>query len=775
MRSFFTTIVLILSVHMLAQPSISGRVLDGDSNPLPGAIVHLVEEGQHVPTDTQGYFTITTDRATFTLSVEMLGYLTDVREVKRDGNTPLSIVLVTDTKLLDDVIVIGLRASERTPMSYSEIDAADIKTRNLGQDLPIMMNYMTSVVTTTDAGAGVGYTGIRVRGSDATRVNVTINGIPYNDAESQGTFWVNLPDFSSSVGSIQLQRGVGTSTNGSGAFGASLNILTEGLDTEPGGTLSNSFGSFGTRKHTLEYNTGLINEHVAISGRLSRIASDGYVDRARSDLSSYYLQGTYTSDNTSIKALMFGGREETYQAWYGIDSTTLADARTTNFAGYYVDAFGEEQFYDNEVDNYAQDHYQLHVNHKLAESLTLNLAGHYTYGRGYFEQYKDDASLTEHGIAPIVFTDSLVISESDLIRRRWLDNDYYGGTAGLHFENDIWRADLGGGAHIYRGDHYGEVIWSRLAGDSEVRDRYYDNYGDKDEYHGFIKVERKLTENLYGFLDLQFRSVSYDAVLVGDILVDEQYGFFNPKAGLSYELDKGLLYASFARAHREPNRTDFENGSPEPEQLDDFELGYRMKGPKSALNVNGFYMRYQDQLVLTGQLDDVGNAIRDNIGESYRLGLEIEARLRLTKRLDWAPNLTLSSNRNLDFKFASGDTPESFGDTRISFSPDLIAGSKLQYQMNDQLQLAFLSKYVGEQYMSNIEAPTSLLEAYFVNDVNLSYELGSSKVFRSARIDILVNNVFDAQYVSNGYWGPGFSGFYPQAGINFLAGLSLDF
>lgn len=771
-RIFYCLVLLVFSLGMNAQSILNGSVVDERSKPLEGATIQVGE--RTTISDQQGRFELELQDGEYALSIAYIGKQLFEERIRINGPTKRTFTMISDGIILDEVMIKGIRADERTPMAYTTIDKKDIENRNLGQDIPILLNYQPSVVTTSDAGAGIGYTGIRVRGSDATRVNVTINGIPYNDSESQGTFWVNLPDFSSSLENAQLQRGVGTSTNGSGAFGASLNLLTQGVDAEAGGSINNSFGSFNSRKHTLLLNTGKLNENISLSGRLSRIKSDGYIDRATSDLTSYYLQAAYVDDKTIVKALAFGGKEITYQAWYGIDAETLMTDRTTNFAGAYTDDKGNLEFYDNEVDNYQQDHYQLLYNRTISEHLSLNIAGHYTWGRGYFEQYKEDEQLIDYGLSPVMI-DSIQVAESDLIRRRWLDNDFYGFTSSLNYKKDDLNLILGGAWNQYRGDHFGEVIWARFASDGEIRERYYDNIGDKDDAHIYLKMNKVISDDWYLFADLQLRGVGYRATGVSEQPVEDDFLFFNPKLGLTYDLGESDLYASYARAAREPNRTDYENGNPVPEKLDDIELGWRMNSKDLSLNVNMYYMFYTDQLVLTGALDDVGAPIRENIGRSYRAGIEFVASIVLNDKLSVHPNFTLSRNKNIDFQFENENGLASLGDTEIGFSPSVVGANAISYQLFDDFKIELLTKYVGEQFMGNAEAPESILEDYLINDISLSYSIDADKAFKRVVFNLLVNNVLDEEYISNGYWGPGFVGYYPQAGINFLAGVNLEF
>ena len=673
----------------------------------------------------------------------------------------------TKVNQLDEVLVSAVRVTSKTPVSFSNLTKNEIKSRNLGQDIPILMNYLPSVVTTSDAGNGVGYTGIRVRGSDATRVNVTINGIPYNDSESHGTYWVNMPDFASSLESIQLQRGVGTSTNGAGAFGASLNMLTDSYAKKATGEISNSIGSFNTHKHTVKFSTGLMNDHFEIAGRLSTLKTDGYIDRASSDLKSYFLQGTYVGKTTLIKALAFGGKEKTYQSWNGTDAETLNSDRTFNSAGIFTDESGQTRFYDNETDNYQQDHYQLHWNEKLNEKWSTNLAFHYTKGKGFYENYKEDADFSDYGLLPLG-----PVVTTDLIRQKWLDNDFYGTTFSANYKEEKLDVIFGGGYNKYEGAHFGKVIWARFASQSELGDHYYDDFATKTDGTVFAKVNYQISEKISLFGDLQLRNVHYKANSYDTGLVNDSFNFFNPKAGLNYTVnDKSTLYLSYARANREPNRTDYEGGNAKPEKLNDFELGWRFAGDKVKFNSNVYYMAYKDQLILTGKLDDVGSPIRANSEKSYRLGLEVDATISLSEEFIVRPNFTLSSNKNIDLAVEG----ENYGTTDIAYSPSVIVGNILVYSPVDNLHISWLQKLVGKQYMNNIELPAAKLADYFVTDLNIAYEIKPKSVFNSIVITGLVNNFLDKKYVSNGYMWDVYPYYYPQAGINFLAGLTLKF
>ena len=699
----------------------------------------------------------------------------------------------TKIQALEQVYLNGVRVRADSPITHSNLTKQDLAKRNLGQDIPVLLNYLPGVVTTSDAGAGVGYTGIRVRGSDATRVNVTINGIPYNDSESQGTFWVNLPDFASSIESLQLQRGVGSSTNGSGSFGASLNIDTDRSSKEAYAQIANSYGSFDTRKHSVKFSTGLLNDRVEISGRVSNITSDGYIDRASSDLKSYFLQGSYKTDNTFIKALVFGGREVTYQSWFGIDEQTLNTNPTFNPAGMYSDEDGTVRFHQNQVDDYDQDHYQLIWNERYNNNWSTSATLNYTKGSGFFEEYKEDASLDFHGLLPITI-DGETSAESDLVRRRWLENNFYALSANAHYKDENWDTTTGVFYSYYKGLHFGEVIWATNFTGPNLGDRYYSGTGDKHEFTTFSKASYKINNSWSVFGDLQMRIVNYKtAGLTSDkvnMIVDEQYEFFNPKFGASYSLNQGnQLYISYGRASREPRRSDFEQGVFTPEILDDYELGWRFTGENNTLSANLYYMDYKDQLVLTGQLDDSGGFIRETSGKSYRAGLEVEGDFRVLQQLHVRPNIALSSNKNKDYTTSRDGELVNLGTTNISFSPSFIAGNSIDYSPTQNLQIALLSKYVGEQYLGNIDSQTSKLDAYFLNDFSVNYTITKLSFAKSLVLQGLVNNIFDVKYISNGYFytydddfsTPGTvttiegAGFYPQAGINFLVGATLTF
>ncbi len=788
------TIFLFLFVSTLANAqsfTLSGKVVNENNDYLPGATILVEEMKKGTSTDFDGQFSLSLPKGKYTIQISFIGYKSVSKEISLTKNDAIEFVLLPNSTVLEEVLVSAVRVKSNSPVTHSNLSKKEISKRNLGQDIPILLNYLPSVTTSSDAGAGIGYTYIRVRGSDGSRVNVTVNGIPYNDAESQGSFWVNMGDFASSTESLQLQRGVGTSTNGAGAFGASLNILTDAISEEAGGEISNSFGSFGTRKHTTKFTTGKINEHFEFAGRLSNVHSDGYVDRAFTDLKSYFLQGSFTDENTLIKALAFGGKEYTYQAWSGLDAAQLKEDRKQN-----------PYTYDNETDNYQQDHYQLHWNEKLNDNWSTNIGLNYTRGKGYFEQFKGEESAADFN--------NLIEEDSDVVVRRWLDNHFYVANFNATYKNDGLEIIGGMSYSNYTNDHFGEVIWgSDLSEGTSIRDQYYFSDAKKTDFSSFIKTTYKVTDQLTAFVDLQGRFVTYKTKgLTSDrdaINVDANFNFFNPKLGLTYALNNtNSFYASYAKANREPNRNDFEAGTTQHESLDDYELGWRLKNENIKLSTNVYYMNYRNQLVLTGALNDVGSPIRATSGKSYRLGLEIDADIRINDQFSIRPNVAISSNKNVDFNANINGDLVNLGNTPISNSPDVIAGNAFVFQPLKNLQFSLLSKYVGEQYMGNlggvianepaviyneISTNNEKLKSYFTSDFNVVYEVKTTKIFKAIVFSALINNIFNTKYVDRGYyytyddtWSDAGAtttldgaGYYPQATRNFLVGVTLKF
>ena len=703
-------------------------------------------------------------------------------------------------KVLNDVNVNALRATEKTPVAFTNISKSEIEKGNLGQDLPYIISLTPSVVTTSDAGAGVGYTGFRVRGSDPTRINVTINGIPLNDSESQGVWWVNMPDFSSSIESIQIQRGVGTSANGASAFGASVNLKTDGLKKNPYFTTSNSMGSFATLKNNIEFGTGLINNKFAFNGRVSKISSDGYIDRATSNLKSLYLQGTYFGASSVIKALVFTGHERTYQAWNGVPLNYLDENRTFN-----------PYTYKNEVDNYGQTHYQLHYSKQLSTETTVNVAAHFTHGEGYYEQEKIGEDFVDYGLENIILSDD-TISSTNLIRRKWLNNDFGGFTYSLNHQMGNLDLVLGGASNSYSGQHYGNIIWAEYASNGASNHQYYWNKAEKLDHNFYGKANYKYSDATNLYLDLQRRRVDY--IFEGydrNGVPSEQevsHVFFNPKIGLFHDLNQSQsIYVSFAVANKEPNRNDYvENKAdeyPSHETLYDTEVGYKQSGEKFSLGVNLYHMKYKNQLVLTGQINDVGAYRRANIDESYRKGIELEATYKLSDKMTWEGNMTLSENKIISHNeyvdnWDTGDQEKiDYENTDLAFSPTAIWASIFNYKVDKNISIDFISKYVGEQFIDNTSSDDRKLDDYLVNNLRLAYDW-DSKIFKTAKLTLQVNNLLDNKYVSNAWVyrfvsdgydpreydhyvnadserGYNMAAYFPEATRNYLLGLTLGF
>jgi iron complex outermembrane receptor protein len=703
---------------------------------------------------------------------------------------------------LQEVHINALRATPQTPMSYSNIGAQQLDEQNLGQDIPYMLSLTPSVVTTSDAGAGIGYTGFRVRGSDPTRINVTIDGIPLNDPESQGVWWVNMPDFTSSVEDIQIQRGVGTSTNGAGAFGASINLKTQSLRAKPYATTSNTIGSYSTLKNNVEFGTGLLADKFTLDGRLSRISSDGYIDRATSDLKSLYLSVAYYGTDEVLKLSIISGKEKTYQAWNGVPLSYLDNDSLRTYNSYT---------YENEIDNYWQDHYMLHYNKQLANSGTFNLGLHFTHGEGYYEQYKNGQDFADYGLNNVILGND-TLTETDLIRRKWLDNDFYG--AVFSYNNSLDKLDytLGGGWNTYDGRHYGVVRWAEYASNSQIDHIYYDNDGIKTDFNLYAKGLYQYSDDVTVYADLQHRQIDYSFLGKDENGAERNdtvnFEFFNPKFGAYYQIDdKSSAFASFAIANREPNRSDFVESSPNSrplhETLYDTEVGYKMEGSNFAFSATGYYMIYENQLILTGKINDVGAYTRENVDCSERKGLELEAGIKINPKWTWSANATFSENTIAHYtEYADnwdtwGQESKSYSNTTIAFSPDMIWSSQLDYQFKDNIEMQFISKYVDEQFIDNTSSDERKLDAYLVHHARLIWDI-ESDLFKAARLSLQVNNLLDEKYVNNawvyrfesdGYdprpddpyvtansdGGYDMAGYFPQAKRNFLIGLTLGF
>jgi iron complex outermembrane receptor protein len=837
-KKSLATLLFLFPAVLSAQFSIKGKVSNKSSHEsIAGATVNIQSTFIATQSKSDGSFEITDlKKGTYIIRTSFIGFLeqSDTVILNETNETNIAIELTESPVLMDEIIVSATRIDERTGVAFSELSKTQIEEQNLGQDLPYLLNQLPSVVTTSDAGAGVGYTGIRMRGVDATRLNVTINGIPVNDAESQGAYWVDLPDIASSIDNIQVQRGVGTSTNGAGAFGGSLNIQTTKLNPKGYGEYNSSYGSFNTFKNTVNAGSGLINDKFSVDARLSKISSDGFIDRASSDLKSYYLSGAYYGKKSIIKFITFSGLEETYQAWNGIPESLLkGDVQKIN--DYIIrnglspddalnllnsDSRTYNQFtYQNQVDHYKQDYYQLHFSHEFNRNWNMNLAMHFTKGKGYYEEYKRAQPFSSYGLQDITIGGD-TISQTDLVRRKWLDNNFYGTTFSTSYSsNKKLNATIGGAWNKYDGLHYGEIIWAQYAANSTLYNNYYKDTATKTDFNIFAKMNYAITTKFSVYADLQYRLVNYSFLGYDDSLKNIQQtvalGFINPKIGLHYEINSNAsVYFSYSVGHKEPSRDDYTQSTPtsrpKAETLNDIELGFRNNSKIIRWALNAYYMEYKNQLVLTGEINNVGAYNRTNVSESYRNGLEAEFGIKILKNLSLNMNATFSQNKinnfveYIDNYDSTAQRVNNYSKTDIAFSPNIIAAGTLTFEPVKNLKLNFICKYVGKQYMDNthisaynagvtpkfvgvqygssVENSTPMLGAYFTGDLRINYTI-QTKYIREIGITLAANNIFNELYESNGYTYSYIYGgehvvenfYYPQAGMNFTAGLSLKF
>jgi iron complex outermembrane receptor protein len=797
LKNLFTALfALLLPVLASAQFSVSGKITDqqtGDA--LPGATVTLQNLSISTISNAGGKYAFKNIKSgNYTLTVTYLGYKAEQRTITVSANSQVDLTLTHSNTVTEEVTVNATRASANSPTAFTNLSKKDIDKNNSGRGFEYLLEQTPSTVVTSNAGAGVGYTSIRIRGSDPTRINVTLNGIPMNDAEDQGVYFVDLPDLASSVDNIQVQRGVGTSTNGAGAFGASINIQTTTRRDSAYTELNSSAGSYGTLKNTINLGTGLLGGHYSVDGRLSNMRSDGYIDRSASTLRSYFLSGAYYGKTSVLRLNVFGGYEQTHQAWDGVpeDSVKFGN-RKYNELG-YINKTGK--YYGNETDNYNQNYYQLLYNQQISPKLSFSGALHYTHGYGYYEEYKNDAALSDYGVTPVV-VGGTTISTTDLIRRLWLNNDFYGATYNFNYKPST-KLDitLGGAYNEYKGRHYDNIEWTQQSTNIPQDYEYSRNSAKKTDFNLFTRAEYRLGDVLlYG--DVQYRHIGYSFLGYDQNLknVQQQVGlnFFNPKAGITYQVnDNSNVYASIAVGNHEPNRNDFVNSSPssrpKAENLKDLEVGYRTSQTGFSAGINGFYMLYKNQLVLTGALNDVGEAIRTNIADSYRAGVEANAKVNITQQLNWFVNATVSTNKVKNFQqfLYNYDTSTlaatQYAKTDIAYSPNLTGASTISYQPIKNAEIAFISKYVSQQYLDNTSTQSRSLPRYFVNDVRLNYNFAIKGV-KNIGIGLLINNVFSAKYQSDGATYPDIEGgkvvnynyWFAQAPANFLASVNIKF
>jgi iron complex outermembrane receptor protein len=789
-----------------SQLTVKGTVADKDGNALPGASIAV--KGTYLGTVANAYgeyqFSNLKSGA-YEFVVSFMGYESETRKVEVKESKVIDFKLQPTAILADEVIVAATRAGNKAPVAVTNLSGDDVKRQNTGQDIPYQLSLTPSLVESSEAGNGVGYSALRIRGTDASRINVTINGVPLNDSESQGVFWVNMPDFASSVDNIQIQRGVGTSTNGAAAFGATINFQTETVNAEPYAEVSSVGGSFNTFRNTFRAGTGLINGKFSFDARYSKLKSDGYVDRAFSDHESFFASGTYYTERSMLKFNIISGDQKTGISWWGNPTVnnpdpTVKEDRRYNPAGEYTDENGKKHYYDNQTDNYKQTHYQLFYAKELTSNLNMNAALHYTKGKGFYEQYKEDETYAEYGVDnPVVGGET--ITETDLTRQKWLKNDFYGFTYSLNYRKNSIDASFGGAWNRYDGDHFGNVLWAKQGGIDNGYEWYF-NTGEKVDYNVFAKVNIALSEKWNAYGDVQYRHISYEMDGTDDdrlpLVQEHNFDFFNPKMGLYYTInDRNSAYASFGVAHREPTRANFKDAKGDPssypteETLFDYELGYNFRSAKATFGVNFYYMYYRDQLVPTGEKNSVGYDIMTNVDKSYRAGVELIWGVQLLPKLKWDANMTISRNRINDFVAYASHYDDNWneeykgtemGDTHISYSPELIGSSVLSWNPLKGFNVDFVSKYVGKQYFDNTSSNDRKLPAYDVHNLRLNYSV-KPKWMKEIAFSLQVNNVLNKEYENNAYGGHWYQQgdqktwayYFPQAGTNFLAGVTLRF
>jgi len=811
--------ILLIAVSLLvnAQFKLSGKITDVNGEPLIGASVQLKGTFLGVSTNQYGEFMLMNiKQGEYEIIVKYLGYKTMQQKVQVDKNIELDIKMETKSLMSDEVIVVASRAKENTPVAQTTLQKDDISRMNVIADIPYQLELTPSVVATSETGTGTGYSSMRIRGTSISRINVTVNGVPLNDAVSQGVFWVNMPDFTSSVNSIQIQRGVGTSTNGTAAFGASINFQTMTLEPKPYANISSSVGSFNTFKENIAAGTGLINGKFAFDIRASKLNSDGYIQRGFSDHSSLYFSGTYYGEKDLLKAVAIFGKQKTGITWWGVPNYMIDSMRNYNPAGEYIDDNGNQQFYDGQTDNYWQNHYQLMYSRTLNKNLNVNATLHATTGKGYYEQYKANDDFADYGLNSIkmdgitlingeyiyTFPDS-TISNSDIIRQKWLDNIFYGGTVNLNYRKNNIDATFGVAASNYNGDHFGEIKWSKFNTTIPNDYEWYSNNGTKSDLSTFLKVQYLLTTDLSVFGDIQIRNIKYTMSGYDDDsqLLDQtnDWTFVNPKLGVNYQISQQQrIYASFAIANREPARADLkealkEGGTKQPtyETLNDFEFGYQNRQAKYVFGVNAYYMIYSNQLVNTGELNSVGYPIMTNVKNSFRRGVELIGGVQITSNFSWNANFTYSQNRiknyveystHYDDNWVPTTEAKDLGETHISYSPEIIGASQLRYEPLNDFGINLTTKYVSSQFFDNTSSNARKLDAYLVNNLGFDYVFKFNNGPKMS-FQFFVNNLLDANYISNGYGGNWYEQgtektwayYFPQAGRNYMFKMALMF
>lgn len=807
MRRWFILSCLLSGIFNLVYPQsdITGKVTDDFGSPLAGANVIIENTYQGAVSDINGRFIIqNVKHGTYILKVSYVGYNSGSKIVNVESNTEIDFILTKSNIIAEEVMISGTRVGGSSPITYTNVSKEDIRNLNFGQDIPQILSFTPSMVTTSDAGTGIGYTSFRIRGTDLNRINITMNGIPLNDAESHGVWWVDLPDFAGSVDNVQIQRGVGTSVNGAGAFGATMNFQTFTMNWRPYAEINSSFGSYNTLKNTIRIGSGVLGGRFTFDLRLSGLTSDGFIDRAFSDLKSFHLQGGYYTGKTMLKLNIFSGKEKTGQAWIGVPSALLSSNRRFNPAGMVISETGDTSWYENETDNYQQDHFQLILSNELSPELFFNAAFHYTRGNGYYEEYRQNQSFLEYRMeSPVIGNDT--IHFTDLVRRKWMDNDFYGLIWSFNCREDKVDSYLGGGINRYDGRHFGRVIWASYTGGNDIDHEWYRGTGIKTDGNIYFKLNYQVTSNFLFYGDIQYRFIRYQLRGIHedlrDITQDKIYNFINPKFGLNYDFNSNhSVFFSFAVANREPIRSNFVDAdtlhpAPGHETLYDYEAGYKTDLNRMYFHLNLYYMDYRDQLVLTGEINTVGAPIMTNVPASYRAGIEAETGIHPMHRLHWDLNVTLSRNKikgfteyvdNWDYWADPDNQPYQFsrelGERDLSFSPSLVAGSRITYEIINDLNIILQSKYVGKQYIDNTSSEDRIIENYFVNDLTIRYNF-KTRLVKEIGVNLQVNNLFNTDYETNAwiyrYYQGGdeyyTDGYFPQAGIHFFGGLTLKF
>lgn len=808
---YLFSILLLFSASLTAQHTLTGTVLDKNSGEvLPAAHVKLSDLNQTTTTDEKGHFEFKKLKSgTYNLLVSYVGYKTENQSVDIQNDLNLSILLEVSPYMEEEVIISAVRATSGSPVSSQLIDKEKIAQQNQGKDLPYLLEHGISTVTTSDAGNGIGYTSMRIRGTDLTRINVTVNGIPLNDAESHNVFWVDLPDLASSTKDIQIQRGVGTSSNGVASFGASVNVLTENFGKDASAEFSTSYGSFNSRKNTLQLSTGLLNNHWSVNARMSRLHSDGFIDRAASDLTSFQFSGGYISKKDIIQFNVITGHERTYQAWDGIPKSTLDTNRTWNGLGAYYDNAGKLHFYPDQVDDYTQTHYHLNAAHKFTEKITASIGLHYTKGWGYYEQFKEDAELSDYGFSPakldqpfynthddLIFVPDSTVTIADIVRRKNLNNDFYGVVWGLNYTNKKVEIEWGGGLNNYAGHHFGTLINNDYSPMVPNLYRWYESTGNKLDGNTFVKFNAKISDKINALIDLQLRHINYQISGIDDdgrnITQKHNFLFFNPKAGINYKIATNQkLYAFMGIARREPNRDNFVDANPalpapKHESLYNGELGYEISGKIISAGANMYLMQYKDQLILTGAINDVGAPVMVNVPRSYRAGLEFMAHINLLPNLYVDLNTTLSRNKITSFTEYIDNWDDwsqmavEHTNSTIAFSPSVIAGANCTWKPVKPLEISWMSKYVSKQYLDNTQSEERILHSYLDNKLIIGLNC-STKTLKNIQLTAQINNIFNAEYETNawvyrymyeGSYGT-LDGYFPQAKRHFMLGLSV--